>query len=200
MLVCAAAADADYDLSAFASSADYIGAIMSRPNENSRRQSAAGLRALLFLLEKAGVDPAPLVLAREKSGRPYFAGSDIKFGISHSGSLAVCALSDSDVGIDIERVRDVRNAAALAERHFSPAELAWAGEMTAEKFFTVWTKKEALLKRDGRGVDCDLRAVDTAAEDFGVYLLRYGGDKYIVSVCGGEDISTAGGIRWERKS
>lgn len=141
MLVCAAAADADYDLSAFASSADYIGAIMSRPNENSRRQSAAGLRALLFLLEKAGVDPAPLVLAREKSGRPYFAGSDLKFGISHSGSLAVCALSDSDVGIDIERVRDVRNAAALAERHFSPSELAWAGEMTAEKFFTVWTKK-----------------------------------------------------------
>lgn len=186
---------------AFASSGAYLDAVHAKTNENAKRQSIAGLQALLLLLRSYGVDPKPLVLARDSGGKPYFANCDLRFGISHSAELAVCALGREEIGVDVELVKEKKNIETFAKRFFSQSEcdiIAVARDKT-DAFLTVWTKKEALLKLRGEGVDRPLAEVDTAREHFTVFDVREGGRDYIVTVAGTEETEVIGGIRWIRR-
>lgn len=186
---------------AFTSSREYIDAVFAKTNDKAKRQSIAGLAALLFLLRERGIDPSPLVLKREASGKPYFANSPLCFCISHSGGLAVSALSDSPVGIDVERLRENKNAENFSKRFFSARECAILTQAKDKSyaFFEIWTKKEAELKRFGRGVDSSLAELDTTLSEFAVFDIKTGGDDYIASVTGNDSIKVIGGLRWIRK-
>jgi 4'-phosphopantetheinyl transferase len=84
---------------------------------------------------------------RSPRGKPYFPDwPDRWFSISHSGGLALCALSDDGpVGVDIEVVRPRR--AGLPDYVMDPAERsAWDG--TWEDFCRIWTLKESWCKRE----------------------------------------------------
>lgn len=74
--------------------------------------------------------------------------------LSHSGTVTVLAVSDAPVGVDLEQVREAPEA--IARRFFSEsmkAELDAASEETKpETFFRLWTRLEAALKADGRGL------------------------------------------------
>lgn len=79
-------------------------------------------------------------------GKPYFPGlPHRRFSLSHSGGLALCALSDAPVGVDVEIVRPRR--AGLPRRLLSAAELA-RFDGTWEDFYRVWTLKESWCKRE----------------------------------------------------
>ena len=81
-------------------------------------------------------------------GKPTLPGGP-QFSLSHSGQLAVLAVSDAPVGIDVEKPRPVRDT--VARRYFREDELAWmAGD--EKRFFHLWTRKEAVLKCCGRGL------------------------------------------------
>ncbi len=47
----------------------------------------------------------PAGLAQWQRGKPYFPSPRCQFNLSHSGTLALCALSDRPVGVDIQMVR-----------------------------------------------------------------------------------------------
>jgi 4'-phosphopantetheinyl transferase len=81
----------------------------------------------------------------------------LDFNVSHSGPLAVYAVSrNSEVGIDVERVRPVKRARHLVANFFSPDENArWSTLPTDQKseyFIKCWTRKEAYLKAMGIGI------------------------------------------------
>ena len=83
---------------------------------------------------------------RSPRGKPFFPGlADRWFSLSHSGGLALCALSDAPVGVDIEVVRPRR--ASLPRRLLSPAELE-GFDGTWEDFYHIWTLKESWCKRE----------------------------------------------------
>lgn len=86
------------------------------------------------------------------SGKPYFRNfPDIFFNISHSGKYVVCAVSDKEVGIDIEGGR--KASISLAKRFFCQEEASWINEEDSEdRFFRIWTLKEAYGKAVGCGV------------------------------------------------
>ena len=120
-------------------------------NEPAKKLSAAaGMLARKAISEKLGIAPENISFRRDKNGKPYVHELDIHFSLSHSGSLAVCAISDKPVGIDVEKVHqaDLR----VAERMFTPREQYY---MLSDKrkiqtrFFELWTKKEAYIKRNG---------------------------------------------------
>ena len=186
---------------AFAASQTYLDAVYAKTNEDAGRQSLAGLRALLFLLRERGVDPAPLILSRGKSGKPYFANCPLQFGISHSGDLAVCALSDLPVGIDVERLREKKNAEIFAKRFFSPRECAilTAARDKNNAFFEIWTKKEAALKLRGRGIDSPLAEIDTTQSAFSVFDIKAAGGDYVASVAGDDSVRIIGGLVWTKR-
>lgn len=171
---------------AFPLSAGYVRAAAGKTNKTSAEQSVSGIYALLLLLERAGEDPGEIALARKAGGKPYIVGSRLHFSVAHSSSLAVCALSDSPVGIDTELVRGMRDAVSLSERFFTRAEAGSvaAAQDPSREFLRIWTRKEALIKRLGEGVDGDLAAFDTTGHDFSAFTLRFGGGEYLTAVTG----------------
>ena len=83
---------------------------------------------------------------RSPRGKPLFSGRDDRwFSLSHSGGLALCALSTAPVGVDVELVRPHR--AGLPAYALSPEELA-RFDGTWEDFFRLWTLKESWCKRE----------------------------------------------------
>ncbi len=73
------------------------------------------------------------------------------FSLSHGDGMLAVAISDTDVGIDIQRVKPVTEA--LAKRTMSNREYtSYLSLDDNEKdvyFTTVWAKKEAIYKRGG---------------------------------------------------
>ena len=110
-----------------------------------------GKRLAWPLLEKAvheawGWSGLPEVV-RSGRGKPLFARMNCHwFSLSHSGGLALCALSDEGpVGVDIELVRPRREG--FPAYVLSPAELA-RFDGSWEEFARLWTLKESWCKRE----------------------------------------------------
>jgi 4'-phosphopantetheinyl transferase len=118
------------------------------------------LRALLGRYLQA--DPGALRFIGGEHGKPELADGPF-FNISHSGALALYALSTtSAVGVDVEVARrepprQRTSDIALAARAFGPAQarrLAALDPAAREsEFLRAWTRHEAVLKRRGTGID-----------------------------------------------
>ena len=92
-------------------------------------------------------------LARGKRGKPYFPQfPQYQFNVSHSGTLAVCALDERPVGVDIQIVQNRREK--LIERVCSTRELDWLRSRgdKAEDFALLWAMKESRCKHSGEGL------------------------------------------------
>jgi 4'-phosphopantetheinyl transferase len=106
------------------------------------------LRAILA----ARLGTAP-VIVRGPHGKPELAGRELEFNVSHSGELALIAVSDAGpIGVDVEQHRALPDPAAFARRFFSAGEAADAGADLAA-LFRCWCRKEAWLKAQGVGLD-----------------------------------------------
>lgn len=97
-------------------------------------------------------------------GKPRLVGSTKwKCSISYSGNHAAVAWHEGhEIGVDIEGVRPIDDAADLAQLHYTLAERAAlmaskhdSATFTRE-FLTVWVRKEACIKAVGRGFDMPL--------------------------------------------
>ncbi|HWF67217.1 MAG TPA: 4'-phosphopantetheinyl transferase superfamily protein [Acidobacteriaceae bacterium] len=98
--------------------------------------------------------------------QPTGDGEPLQFNLSHSGGLAVLAVSRQyPLGVDIERIRDIDPD--VAEHHFSSRELQTLKSLPAEirlaGFYRCWTSKEALLKGEGLGLNLPLDSFDVEA-------------------------------------
>ena len=82
-------------------------------------------------------------------GKPYTDAKKIHFSISHSGEYAAAAVSNGEIGIDIELVKK-RNY-KLAKKICTADEYKWLLEDYEAGFFKLWTLKESVLKAVGTG-------------------------------------------------
>jgi len=115
------------------------------------------LRALLAA--RVGCAPASLLFEYGPAGKPSAAGHPIVFNVSHSGALAVIAISDSAhlaLGIDVEELRPVSDLHDIACYFFAPGErddlAAVEAPLQSKAFLNCWTRKEAYLKAVGNGL------------------------------------------------
>lgn len=98
-------------------------------------------------------------------GKPYLDGQhEWHFNVSHSKSLFVCALTNAgEIGVDIEQVRPVGDALAIAARFFSTSEARrlrlLPQDLQMIGFFECWTRKEAFLKATGEGLTRNTQSV-----------------------------------------
>ncbi|MBO7486500.1 MAG: 4'-phosphopantetheinyl transferase superfamily protein [Spirochaetaceae bacterium] len=172
-----------------------------KAEKDRMRSLGAGMLLNLALAETYPEVPLPPELDFQKDGKPLLTGFDyIHFNLSHSGTYAVCALDDSAIGIDIERIKPAK--AGIAARFFSAEETEFLKTIPNEDqkaFFVVWTRKEAFLKALGKGLRMDLRSFSVCKKDCGVQeifeVLQEGrssgwfctsmefGENYIISTC-----------------
>lgn len=114
---------------------------------------AAGELVRSAIAKEFDINPEDIRFRVDRNGKPYTESAKIEFSISHSKNIAVCAISDKPVGIDIEHVRDVN--LNIAKRQFAPDEARYVFEkwdLSKQRFFEIWTRKEAYVKLRGKGV------------------------------------------------
>jgi 4'-phosphopantetheinyl transferase len=132
--------------------------------EDDRRRTVAGeILARVMISEAASVNAGDIVFLCDKNGKPYAKDIDIHFNISHSGDYVMCAVNETPVGVDIEKIRDIRTE--VINRVCTEKELEYvnAGGLPEserlKRFFEIWTFKEAYFKYLGTGIS-DFKGVD----------------------------------------
>ena len=132
----------------------------------------AALRVLLG--EQLNQSPQALRIAETDQGRPYLPEANLDFNLSHSGDLALIAMGAATrrIGIDIERIKALRDLDQLAERVLTPTELQdlHSTGSTLDPvaktaiFYRYWCCKEAYLKALGTGLQTDMKHIELALD------------------------------------
>jgi 4'-phosphopantetheinyl transferase len=166
------------------------------PDDRRRYLVAHGvLREILAEYTGSG-NPARLGFREGPHGKPILDPPGLKFNLSHSGELAMIAVSASrEVGVDIERIRPDLDVLAIAHRYFAPEEARRltalsAAQQTAE-FFKLWTCKEAYAKARGMALAPALRQTIANDGEWGVESIdagQHAGEGYAAAVAYGLDL------------
>ena len=134
-----------------------------------RHRFSVGRSLLRTLLGRyLGVGPEQLRFSYGPHGKPALqAGDGLKFNLSHSGGLALYAVTyEREVGVDLERLRMVAELGPLARHYFSAREAETLEtlpfEQQSEGFFNCWTRKEAYVKAVGIGLNRTLSSFDVS--------------------------------------
>jgi 4'-phosphopantetheinyl transferase len=128
-----------------------------------RRFAVGRLRLREMLGTVLGVPAAAVPIQLGLHGKPALAPSaqarGVRFSVAHCDDLLLVALTRlGDVGVDVERVREIERWARVADRVFGPADRAALGREIAngddpsEVFFRFWCRGEAELKAIGCGI------------------------------------------------
>jgi 4'-phosphopantetheinyl transferase len=116
-------------------------------------------------------DPASLSFQYSSHGKPFLAPvtlpDAISFNLSHSNGTALYAMTRSrEVGVDVEFIRTGPQGDQIAERFFSPQEVAALHALPPASqryaFFLCWTRKEAYIKARGEGLSMPLDRFDVS--------------------------------------
>lgn len=140
-------------------------------------------RLLCWALAGAGYVPAPESWGTGEYGKPYLKDTNIHFNISHSGSMAMCALHDGPVGADIEMIKPYSDA--VPKRIMSDEELKFYRSSPDREalFFKIWTLKEAYLKFTGTGL-CALGSITVYPSNGGINTNAKGCDFKLIDIHG----------------
>lgn len=133
-----------------------------------------------------GTEPNEIRFRYGDRGKPRlcdaFGRAGIHFNVSHSEGLALYVFTrDHEVGVDIERIRDIPEMEEIVEQFFSARENAIFRSLPRSKkrqaFFTCWTRKEAFMKVIGEGLFYPLNRFDVSfSPDEPSRLLSIDGD------------------------
>lgn len=153
------------------------------------RRQARDLLAL-SVREHWGLSPLPEI-ARREGGKPFFPErEELRFNLSHSGELALCALDGEAVGVDIQVIRTRRPT--LPQRVCSDGELAWL-ELQPDQwpaFTLLWALKESRAKESGRGLTTSIRDIRVPLPPKGpvrldgLWFQTWTGPGWAAAVCG----------------
>lgn len=169
------------------------------PVADGRRFGVAHAALRLILATYGAGPPERLAFVANAFGKPSLAprGRALSFSLSHAHGRALVAVAGgAEVGVDIERVGNMGDEAAVAALVFAPGELGQlqglARARYTQRFYQLWTLKEAYLKARGEGfsrspteVEIDLgdarpsvrdaRGGPRAAQSWRLCVLRPGG-------------------------
>lgn len=150
-----------------------------------RRSLAAGVAIREALLEY-GIPVERQIIIEEEKGKLILA-NDVNtfFSVSHSGKYAIAVVYDKEIGIDVEEMNRTLKAERMdliSEKCFSSAEKKYYKEKKdRERFFELWTRKEALLKAKGIGLSSALKDMDTF--QIGRFETKKLNEDYIFTIC-----------------
>ncbi len=141
-------------------------------------------------------------ILKNSDGKPYVRGAGIS--LSHSHGAVCCAVNakegrvilppdvllfsyESDfgeIGVDIEFIKANQSLSRIADVFFSSAERDYAVLNGDSGFYTVYTRKEACLKKSGIGL-AGMRSTNTfsSGDRFITEKIILDRGKYIFTVC-----------------
>ena len=141
-----------------------------------------------MIRDLAGLTQDQLCFQTERQGKPVLkvrdSSTSIFINISHTDGCAVCGLSlDQELGVDVEQIRPAPYP--IMSRCFHPEEMDYVNmgsDGSDERFFAVWTRKEALLKKNGTGLTEGLTLLNALHPETG-FIQSFHISNYIISTC-----------------
>lgn len=134
--------------------------VMRYRYELGRKTSAIAYLLLCEGLQKEyGITEKPL-FEYGLHGKPAIIGHpEIHFNMSHCREAVVCALSDREVGIDVESVSHYRENVMRYTMNDEEIKEILQAERPDVAFTRLWTMKEAVLKCTGEGLRNNMKEV-----------------------------------------
>ena len=135
-----------------------------------------------------------------KLGKPFLDSNKYYFNISHSGEYVIFAVSDDEIGIDIQKMDEIKKylqkqsillgKQCAQEFIFSPYEDKFIKKCNSfKRFYIIWTIKEAYIKYSGQGLNKTLNSF---------IVLHYNNSYYIYDSCLRSDIVISS-FDWEKE-
>ena len=118
-------------------------------------------------------------------GKPYLKDESLQFSLSYTHGAYIIALSGGEIGADIERLRAAKPH--VAARCFTDTENSYLSADMAlfdQRFYELWTKKEAYLKYTGEGFYRSPKSIDVLSCPIRNSLYTLTEDDVIISLCG----------------
>lgn len=124
-------------------------------------------RYLLSSVLPGKPNPASIQFEATAQGKPFLKDfPDWQFNLTHSSGVAALAVSICcPVGIDLEELDQQFPAMEVAREFFIGEEIAWleatdSTEVRTDRFFQLWTAKEAVMKFTGLGMTLEPRMIE----------------------------------------
>ena len=134
-----------------------------------RERYVAGRGTLRHILaHHLDLPPRSLRFGYAADGKPYLSDyPELRFNLAHAGERFLVAVSrDGPLGVDLEPIPEDRVVTGIADRVLAGPEAAMLEALDASArsgwFATVWARKEACIKADGRGLGMDLTRLDVS--------------------------------------
>lgn len=148
-------------------SKDMINHISRYKNEEDYRRSYIAYYYLTkTVMELFEMDITKLPLKYNDYGKPYFDG--FYFNISHSKGLVALAISNEEVGIDIQEIKELAHLDSMAKKILTIEQFENYLKAEDKNLYVLksFSKKESYLKKIGTGFKNDFKveAIDTSTE------------------------------------
>lgn len=128
-------------------------------------------RALLRLIiaGRLNTTPRDIPFIKSINNKPGLPGDPVFFNVSHTReAFAIAVSGDFQVGIDLEKINQRIDFHSVIETYFSQKErnfILKSEKGSRDRFFLLWTRKEALLKALGTGITEYLTQVEVSEHE-----------------------------------
>ena len=159
---------------------DAVKSRIDKKNEKGKEESLSALCLLRRAIKKVfgGTD---YTVKYNENGKPF---TDKCFvSLSHSGGFVACALSDKNIGLDIEVLKNIKRRDVYI--FFTDREKNYVNEnprLLSQRFLEIWTKKEAAVKFYSSRL-CNCADIDTFNLPKTLSVLTKWQDNLVISVC-----------------
>nr|WP_190246250.1 4'-phosphopantetheinyl transferase superfamily protein [Gelidibacter gilvus] len=109
--------------------------------------------------EHTGLTINKIILDTDGNKKPYLPSHpSVYFNVTHSGNFAIISVGKSPVGIDIEFINREFNYEEILPSIFNQNEIDGIQKNSDKhlSFYNFWTRKEAIVKAIGKGIDDDI--------------------------------------------
>lgn len=118
------------------------------------------------LSKRLGKKARAINIGESEIGKPFMPGIDLPFSLSRTKNLFAFVVGQSNqfLGVDIELIKPDIDFANISRNYFNTKEqqliLSFKNPADQKRtFFEIWTRKEALLKAIGIGINTELQKV-----------------------------------------
>lgn len=115
-----------------------------------------------LLTEQTGLEIEKVFLDELPNKKPYLPSHpSVFFNVSHTEKYALIAIGDAILGVDIEQVNKDYDFMESLPHIFSEEEIDFVlkADNKAYLFYKFWTRKEAIVKATGKGIDDDFTKI-----------------------------------------
>jgi 4'-phosphopantetheinyl transferase len=120
----------------------------------------------MIISKRLKINPLDISFETGTNGKPRIKNDSLFFNISHTSNSYAFALSEYfSIGVDLEELNEHLNYEPIIKRFFSRKECEFILESkrnSRNRFFLLWTRKEALLKAIGTGIVSHLSHIEVS--------------------------------------